>query len=124
MAKQVDGLDDQASTRLLTYEWPGNIRELENAMERAVLMADEAQLRLTDLPPEIVDEEIPVEPGKGEGTMRERVKDATARIERQMILDALEKTGNNVTQAAKVLGLSRKGLQIKLKALGLRGDDS
>ena len=88
-------------------------------------MADENVIRPADLPPEIVAAEDLKDSAPAEGTLKERVKDATNRLERQMIMDALEKTGNNVTRAAQLLGLSRKGLQLKMKALGLRdGDES
>ena len=124
MGKQIEGPSDAALSRLLTYPWPGNIRELENAIERAVLMADGDRIEPADLPPEIDPETEQVEAVREQGNLKKRVRDATMRLERQMILDALSKTGNNVTRAAQMLGLSRKGLQLKMKALELRGDDS
>ena len=120
MNKGVTEVEVDAMTQMLVYDWPGNIRELENAIERGVLMTDASMIHIEDLPGEL--SSTPLDPGSesSDGTLRERVKTATARLEKQMILDALEKTGNNVTKAAKVLGLSRKGLQIKMKVLGLR----
>ena len=124
MDKKVTELENDALTQLLVYHWPGNIRELENAIERAVLMTDDSIIHLEDLPGEIASVEMDSTPDSSDATLREKVKSATARLEKQMILDALEKTGNNVTKAAKILGLSRKGLQLKMKALGLRDSDS
>ena len=121
--KEVFGVDPEVKSALLTYSWPGNIRELENAMERAVLMADEEIIAQNDLPPQILSVPVNVEGKTTQGTLKEVVKGATSRLEKQIIMEALEKTGHNVTRTAKLLGLSRKGLQIKMKALGLRDQD-
>lgn len=121
MGKRIDGFDDEVKAGILLYNWPGNIRELENAMERAVLMADGEKITIHDLSSEIAMKDDGASASQADGTLREKIKDATNRLERQMILEALEETGNNVTKAALRLGLSRKGLQLKMKALGLRG---
>jgi DNA-binding NtrC family response regulator len=60
--------------------------------------------------------------GEGDG-LKERVKAATSRLERSLINKALEQTGGNVTHAARILKISRKGLQLKMKELGLRERD-
>jgi len=141
LRKQLKGVDPAAMERLLQYEWPGNIRELENVIERAVLFADQPLISIDDLLPQLGTTEAeplgpsadraagaPGEPvdaiGEGEG-LKAQVKAATARIERQLIERALHQTTGNVTHAARLLKISRKGLQLKMKELGLRerGDE-
>src|SRR5690606_25628809 len=119
---------------------PGNIRELENLMERTVLFADGPTIRVADLPenirrqaaapppttpaapteappPPIAQPALPEFP---EASMKEIVRGAAAALERDLIVRALEETGGNVTQAARKLKISRKSLQNKMKEFGLR----
>jgi two-component system response regulator AtoC len=120
---------------LLEYAWPGNIRELENVIERCVLLADDSTIRLRDLPPEVRasvgssgaeaaetggDAGDDGDEGDDVGGLKAQVKEATVRLERELIVKALQQTGGNVTQAARLLKISRKSLQIKMKELGLR----
>jgi DNA-binding NtrC family response regulator len=92
--------------------WPGNARELENAVERAVLLAEGPELGPADFGLEAAGAA-----GGGEtGTLREAVRAA----ERRLIGAAMTATGGNLTRAAERLGLSRRGLQLKMKDLGLR----
>jgi two-component system response regulator AtoC len=139
--KQIQEVDSAAMERLLQYDWPGNIRELENVIERAVLFADQPQIGVDDLLPQLGSAEaeglgpaLDKQPAaaeaaveqlqEGEG-LKAQVKAATARIERRLIERALNQTGGNVTHAARLLKISRKGLQLKMKELGLRerGDE-
>ncbi len=131
--KAVSGAEDQALEALSNHPWPGNIRELENVIERAVLFCDGTALRLSDLPAEIqrTEERRPDVPstrpprasaGLSDG-LKEQVKAAMSRLERELIVKALEQTGGNVTHAARLLKISRKGLQLKMKELGLRERD-
>ncbi len=97
------------------YDWPGNIRELENILERMVLMSEGETLSLDSLPPEI----------RGTGarssshTLKEKLGDISHVTEKQMIIDALNKTDQNRTKAAGLLGISRRTLQNKIKEYGL-----
>ena len=106
---------------LLGYSWPGNIRELENVIERSVLFCDTPELSVDNLPPDIRQDRSPpagqTSPGVG---LKAQVKAATSVLERELIVRALEQPHNNVTHAARVLKLSRKGLQLKMKELELR----
>ncbi|HEX6274168.1 MAG TPA: helix-turn-helix domain-containing protein, partial [Polyangiaceae bacterium] len=131
--KSISGAEAVALEALSNHPWPGNIRELENVIERAVLFCDGNALRLSDLPAEIqrVEERRPdtasVRPprtaaGLSDG-LKEQVKAAMSRLERELIVKALEQTGGNVTHAARLLKISRKGLQLKMKELGLRERD-
>ncbi len=121
LARRVHGIDPDAMALLLRHRWPGNIRELENVLERAVLLADGEQIRLEDLdglgPPA---DALP----SGDGLdLKEYVRVHTSRLERERIRRALDAEECNVTRAARRLGISRKSLQLKMKDYGLREDD-
>jgi nitrogen regulation protein NR(I) len=133
LRKNVAGVTRETEQLLLAYPWPGNIRELENVVERAVLFSDGDTLKPSDLPPEVRDISSPSpvvpalaasapEPSANDG-LKEQVKAATTRLERELIQKALDQTGGNVTHAARLLKISRKGLQLKMKELGLRERD-
>jgi DNA-binding NtrC family response regulator len=104
---------------LMAYDWPGNVRELESVVERALLLAEQPTIRPQDLPPSVraglssrrglMDVEIPEGGLDLEG------------LERSLILKALDKAGGNVTQAARLLGLSRRTLQYRLEKLEAGG---
>ena len=128
---RVRRVDEELMAQLCAAAWPGNIRELENTIERGVLLADSEVLG----PDLFVDNHAPpvqapgsrlggqlppVEPG-GIG-LKEYVRVHTARIERDLILTALEAEGANVTRTARRLDISRKALQLKMKEYGLRED--
>jgi DNA-binding NtrC family response regulator len=163
--KQVRGVDDASMEALLAHPWRGNIRELENVIERCTLFCEGDRITLEDLPPEVrraasaaataagtgpatamapgaapgghgdlasdargstpVDTRAVVageaasasDPGVG---LKEAVREAAARVERELIQRALRQTGGNVTHTARLLKISRKGLQMKMKELGLR----
>jgi len=134
LKKEIDGVEPAALSRLTSYPWPGNIRELENVVERAVLFCDGDELHLGDLPAEVRgnaggSDSLSTTPhpppssephsGASDG-LKEQVKAAMSRLERELIVRALEQTGGNVTHAARLLKISRKGLQLKMKELGLR----
>ncbi len=136
LKKSLEGVEPEAMDRLTSYGWPGNIRELENVIERAVLFADGSRIRLEDLAVELRDGSASMDTGRGtplppsvsEGGaptdgLKEQVKAAMSRLERDLILRALMQTQNNVTHAARLLKISRKGLQLKMKELNLRERD-
>jgi nitrogen regulation protein NR(I) len=134
LRKNVTGIEPDALSVLLEHPWPGNIRELENVIERAVLFCDGDKLRPSDLPNELhrtpepplaaptTKHTAPASPAASDG-LKEQVKAAMSRLERELIVKALEQTGGNVTHAARLLKISRKGLQLKMKELGLRERD-
>ncbi len=133
LKKSIRGVEPDALALLQRHNWPGNIRELENVIERAVLFCDAELLRVDDLSPEVRPEPslpraaTPSEPSltgapAGDG-LKQQVKAAMSRLERELIIKALDQTGGNVTHAARLLKISRKGLQLKMKELGLRERD-
>ncbi len=122
LGRAVKGIGPEAMEYLCEYSWPGNIRELENVIERAILFAESDTVSLSDLPvlhrsDSLAEDIIRLKTG---GTLKERVKQATMKIERDLIARALEENGGNITRTARKLGISRKGLQIKMKELELR----
>jgi nitrogen regulation protein NR(I) len=129
LKKHVTGVEPEALDLLSAYSWPGNIRELENVMERAVLFCDAQRLRADDLPAELRGVTTSLPPPSdasadmalpAEGGLKEHVKVAMSRLERDLVSRALKQTNGNVTHAARLLKISRKGLQLKMKELGLR----
>ena len=130
LKKHVTGADPEALDVLASYPWPGNIRELENVIERAVLFCDAQRVRVVDLPPEVRGAPAPTATPMtdadlqaalaSEGGLKEHVKVAMNRLERELVGRALQQTNGNVTHAARLLKISRKGLQLKMKELGLR----
>jgi len=113
--KDIRTFQSEALEALLAYAWPGNIRELENAIERAVILCLEEQIALQLLPVQVrqsyvenKDRPFAVRPGL-------TLKD----MEKELILSTLRQTDNNRTRAAEILGVTRQTLQNKLKEYGL-----
>jgi len=114
----VEGMEADALEALAGYAWPGNIRELENVLERAMVLTDGPRLALEHLPERIR------HPASGPAHLAISdddlsVKRHSAELERQLIQRALERTGGNRTQAAEVLELSPRALRYKIKDYGL-----
>ncbi|MGB5501366.1 MAG: sigma-54 dependent transcriptional regulator, partial [Polyangiales bacterium] len=130
LARSVTGFDDQARKHLFDYAWPGNIRELENVVERCIIFAEDGEVGAQHLPAEIREAEVPVGAGLALGMaatpgttgLKEAVREATLKLEREFIGRALDQTRGNVTHTARLLKISRKSLQNKMKELGLRND--
>ncbi len=150
LKKTVTGIADDALAALESHAWPGNIRELENVIERTLLFCKGERIERADLqlqlaePPKsaetgphsrttssgamtpVPDDDIDDDAVGGElansqsGSLKDIVRAETSRVERELIVKALDETGGNVTQAARLLKISRKSLQMKMKELGLR----
>ncbi len=125
LSREVASIGPAAASVLERYPWPGNIRELENMMERVILLLESDTVTIEDLPPHIREIRRPAGeaevalPQEGE-SLKEVVRVHTEELERDLILRALEKAGWNVTHTAQRLGISRKGLQLKMRDYGLR----
>jgi len=152
LKKTITGIADDALVALETHAWPGNIRELENVLERTILFCKGDRIERVDLqlvvpeaksqppeatPPRVTDRasadaapptSVPDDDGDdaasgehaGSGSLKDIVRAETSRVERELIVKALDETGGNVTQAARLLKISRKSLQMKMKEFGLR----
>lgn len=123
LKKSTPTLPAESLELLAQFPWPGNIRQLEHVIERLMVMNEGAAISPEHLPDDILEYEeqrfLEMQ-GSGGGSLKEQVKEATRRIEKRAIEEALVETSNNVTQAARRLNISRKGLQLKMKELGLR----
>jgi transcriptional regulator with GAF, ATPase, and Fis domain len=117
MRKSVGGISQEALNHLSSYRFPGNIRELENEVQRLVIQVDEAAIiQAEHLSPHIRKVEGIVEriaPRKG--TLKEMMES----VERWILSEALKDHGNNKTQTAASLGITREGLHKKLSKFGL-----
>jgi transcriptional regulator with PAS, ATPase and Fis domain len=109
-------IEPEAMQRLMAYDWPGNVRELRNVLERASAVAGEGTISEEHLPMEIRDG---VQTVRGIEAGPRPLKDELARAERRAIERALSVTGDNRTEAARLLGIHRTGLYQKMKRHGL-----
>ncbi len=119
LGRTIEGIDPAVRDDLIAYPWPGNIRELEHLIERMVLMAEQPILTRELVPPDVVKavrELHPAAPGPVPKELpgRDALKSHLEESEKQIIARCLEECGGNVTRAAERLGLSRKGLQLKM----------
>jgi two-component system response regulator AtoC len=118
MGIDVEGVEPEAMEVLLQYSWPGNIRELENVLERAMVLTEGPKVTVGDLP-ESVRRPSPDGPGPGLDTDDLSVKRHGARLEKHLIQLALDRTGGNKTQAAELLELSPRALRYKIQEYGI-----
>ncbi|MCA9669197.1 MAG: sigma-54-dependent Fis family transcriptional regulator [Myxococcales bacterium] len=132
LGKDVNEVTPAAMQLLVSYDWPGNIRELENLLERTIVFCEDGRIDKDNLPEALQD--VPAAssaPSAASGgitlppdaSLKDVVRAETERVERQLILAALDETGGNVTHAARKLQISRKSLQNKMKELNLRDSD-
>jgi len=113
--KMIESIPDEIITAFLAYSWPGNTRELENIMERLVLLSEDNILDPVNLPHEI-GVGRPREASEG---FKDRVEDAASAAEKHLIREALEEAGGNRTRAAEMLEISRRTLYKKMKDYNL-----
>ena len=117
--RRVSGVSSSMLGRLMAYDWPGNARELRNAIERAVVLCpDGAPLDAGHLPSGFGADQSLASPAAEGNAITVRVGTTVDEAERLLILRTLEATGQNKTRAAEILGVSLKTLHNKLKAYG------
>jgi DNA-binding NtrC family response regulator len=126
MGKTFAGFDNDAVNRLTEYDWPGNVRQLRNTIERAAILCDSDQITLKDLPllGEIGDieqllENIPSTNEELKHIKKEIRQKAVRKVEKNFILNALVKNNWNVTQAAQSVGLQRSNFHNLMKKYGI-----
>ncbi len=117
LGKSIKGAAPEALDLLMKAPWEGNVRELENAVERAVAMSEAEVIKEDDLPPYIMGKEE-------QGSLRIpdselSIKKVVSEVEQMLIRRALAKTGGNKTQAAKILEISHRALLYKIKDYGI-----
>src|SRR5213592_1268348 len=119
-SRLVRGLTSETRKLMMDYSWPGNVRQLESAIERAILLCEGDEITVDDLPLEVRQESRPVSEGAfklpPEGISFEEV-------EKNLILQAMDQTDYNITKAAKLLGLTFRTLQYRLEKFGIRRPD-
>ncbi|MEI9475833.1 MAG: sigma-54 dependent transcriptional regulator [Deltaproteobacteria bacterium] len=104
---EVCGISHEALDYLRRYDWPGNVRELENCIERAVIMAGEGLITPVHLPPYLLSSSVPRDLFPLDETL--------AKIEKEILLEALQKSGGVQSGAAKILGISERSLWHRVK---------
>ena len=119
-SRLITGLTPETKKLMVDYSWPGNVRQLESAIERAILLAEGDKITLEDLPTEVRQDVGPASEGAfklpAEGINFEDV-------ERNLITQAMEQTDYNITKAAKLLGLTFRTLQYRLEKFGIKKPD-
>jgi two-component system response regulator PilR (NtrC family) len=112
-------LDEEAKKALFAYPFPGNVRELENILERAMTLCENNIISTNDLRLPNAENHDTTFPGVATLSGGVPLEDQLGNIEKEAILQALEKTRHNKTAAAKLLGMSFRSLRYRLKKLGL-----
>jgi len=118
LQKPVPSVDKAAMDCFTGYRWPGNVRELENAVERAIVLCEKDRIRENDLPPAIRESAAPCIDGPFDDS-EISIKKSTRALEERLIRKALEQTGGNRSQAAKLLEISHRALLYKIKEFGI-----
>ena len=121
--KQVFQVSKDAMKVLLEYDWPGNIRQLKNYIERAVVLSEGEAITLNELPSEFLSKDRSnkdnMENDHFNNLMTFDYQEAKKAFERFYIEHCLNETSGNITQAAQRMGIHRQSLQHKIKELGL-----
>jgi transcriptional regulator with GAF, ATPase, and Fis domain len=122
--KRVKGVSEEVLTWMTQYGWPGNVRELENLIERMVALTPNEYIQPSELPFSSLD--TPKTNGLKESILQGNVSllKAEEEFERELISDALKRANNVQSQAAELLGISRRILKYKIDKLGILQDST
>ncbi|MBD0327173.1 MAG: sigma 54-interacting transcriptional regulator, partial [Pyrinomonadaceae bacterium] len=112
--RRVKGISADARARLVNYDWPGNVRELENAIERAVVLGTTERILPEDLPEAVLETETPNE------VASTKYHEAVMEAKKQLIINAIEQSGGNYTEAAKLLGVHPNYLHRLIRNMNLK----
>jgi len=119
MNKNVNAIAPGTRQKLLSHRWPGNVRELRNAIERALILETTREIQASSLPDFLIEEYLqkagPVQP-----VLDESLEETVARMERELIVQALEQNDFNLTHAAERLKLTRHSLRYRMQRLGMK----
>ncbi|MGH9761155.1 MAG: sigma-54-dependent transcriptional regulator [Blastocatellia bacterium] len=116
-ARKIRGLTASARNLIMGYGWPGNVRQLESAIERAILLCEGDEIQVEDLPLEIRQQS---EPSSNFSFKLPPEGISFEELEQSLIIQAMEQTNWNITRAAKMLGLSFRTLQYRLEKFGIK----
>jgi Nif-specific regulatory protein len=112
--RRVKGISADARARLVNYDWPGNVRELENAIERAVVLGTTERILPEDLPEAVLETETP------NAVASTKYHEAVMEAKKQLIINAIEQSGGNYTEAAKLLGVHPNYLHRLIRNMNLK----
>jgi transcriptional regulator with PAS, ATPase and Fis domain len=113
-------LSSEAKKILENYTYPGNVRQLESAIERAILLCEDNKITPDDLPPEMLQG---VKPASADDLFKLPAEGVNFEdVEKSLIMQAMERTDNNITKSAKLLGLTFRTLQYRLEKFGIKRD--
>jgi len=124
LGKNISGFESSAVNKLTQYDWPGNVRQLRNAIERAVILCDKERISLRELP--FIDdfekliESVPSTNEELKRIKKEIRQKAVGEVEKNFVLNALALNKWNVTQAARKVGLQRTNFQNMMKKHGIK----
>jgi len=121
--KHIQGLTPEAIALLASYAWPGNVRELQNIVERTMVLVDGPLIGPADLPLDLTVAPGWSGPGQPPESLRMDLNQASDRFERIIVQRVLEEVRGNVSEAARVLGLHRNSLKMKLSRWKLAGGE-
>jgi DNA-binding NtrC family response regulator len=120
-SRLIRGLTPDTRRLMMNYNWPGNIRQLESAIERAILLCEGDLITIEDLPLEIRQDSSPV----AEGPFKLPAAGISfEEMERDLIMQAMERTDYNITKSAKLLGMTFRTLQYRLEKFGIKRPDN
>ena len=111
--KKIVGITPRAKQTLYDYEWPGNIRELKNVLESAVILSKDQNIDLEDLPPHII------KSADADYLLKIELPATMKEIEKKAIMETLKFTNGNRTKASEILGITRKTLGTKITEHGI-----
>jgi DNA-binding NtrC family response regulator len=115
-SRKIKGVSSKARDLLIKYDYPGNVRELENILERAVVIARGDYVETSDLPFSALNASTSESQNWNRGTLKESI----AFLEQDMVQNAMAEAENHQTRAARILGISERMLRYKLKKYGLK----
>jgi DNA-binding NtrC family response regulator len=126
IGKKISAFDNEAVIRLMEYSWPGNVRQLRNIIERAVILCDSDKIAVKDLPllsdeseTEAGPQNIPATNEELKRAKKEIRQKAVRKIEKNFILNALMKNDWNISRAAESAGLQRTNFHSMMKKYGI-----
>jgi len=119
--RQIKSISTQAQACLQNYDWPGNVREFENAIERAIVLGTTNAIQLEDLPEDVIETiSSPQEPATGETSRN--FYEAVNEAKKQLILAAYDQAQGNYTEAAKLLEMHPNHLHRLIRNLGMKAE--